>query len=686
MADSKVEIIISAKDLASATLNRVSRAANGFHSEMAGLSSKLAGALIGTAAISGVIALGKYALDAAGKVVDMADKIGISTAYLQEMNFAANQAGVSEEALGSALTQLNKRMGEARQGTGELLNVSKQYGVELIDSAGKARSTSAVMASFADKIAGIEDPAERVRVAMAAFGKGGAPMINMLKDGSDGLEKFAEQANIAGLVVEDDLLRASEEAGDALEAMAKVIQAQTIRAVAGLSDEIIGLASTISGRKEEIAGLATTLFEIAKAGIIAAAAIANVVGRAIAGYQQLAQLGAQKLYGADTPGGQTLDQIKAVEKKQAFLDRQKQYMSDISGTPNIPLPAEMGAEYDQNQKRLALLKKTLAGMPNEDFDPSADMKAAREKLEKEIDQWNNMSFDFDQGGKKGGGGGGKGKGKATADKAAKEAEKAMQDRLKFQQDLTDKLNELTMSRFEYEKWALDQQVAEWRTKYGEMGDIAAYEAARTAELNKEAYDEFVANSDTALAGAHRMFTEYANEFGDTSKNIADAVGGMFDTLMTAWYDFTTGADMDFKDLLRSMMAEISKFAMNQFIFGPISKMLSGLTGDSLLNIFSGITGGGGGLGAPTAAGFLGGKAAGGPVYPGGTYLVGERGPELFSTDRPGTITPNHQLGGGAPTINVYQNIRTPDMRGFSESKSQLMAQASVAMRHASRNL
>ena len=42
---------------------------------------------------------------------------------------------------------------------------------------------------------------------------------------------------------------------------------------------------------------------------------------------------------------------------------------------------------------------------------------------------------------------------------------------------------------------------------------------------------------------------------------------------------------------------------------------------------------------------LQGKAKGGPVSGGTTYLVGERGPELFTPSGGGSITPNNQLGG-----------------------------------------
>lgn len=51
--------------------------------------------------------------------------------------------------------------------------------------------------------------------------------------------------------------------------------------------------------------------------------------------------------------------------------------------------------------------------------------------------------------------------------------------------------------------------------------------------------------------------------------------------------------------------------------------------------------------------FGGGKASGGQVRTGMSYLVGENGPELFTPNGGGgRITPNHRMGGGV-TVNVY---------------------------------
>jgi len=59
-------------------------------------------------------------------------------------------------------------------------------------------------------------------------------------------------------------------------------------------------------------------------------------------------------------------------------------------------------------------------------------------------------------------------------------------------------------------------------------------------------------------------------------------------------------------------------------------------------------------GTPVAI-FGGGRANGGPVNAGTSYVVGERGPELFVPNTSGKIIPNGGSGGGGSTINVTVN-------------------------------
>ena len=52
------------------------------------------------------------------------------------------------------------------------------------------------------------------------------------------------------------------------------------------------------------------------------------------------------------------------------------------------------------------------------------------------------------------------------------------------------------------------------------------------------------------------------------------------------------------------------------------------------------------------------KASGGSVMSGGSYIVGEKGPELFTPSSSGNITPNNKLGGQSVSVNIYGNVST----------------------------
>ena len=79
-----------------------------------------------------------------------------------------------------------------------------------------------------------------------------------------------------------------------------------------------------------------------------------------------------------------------------------------------------------------------------------------------------------------------------------------------------------------------------------------------------------------------------------------------------------------------------------------------------------------GAGGPTfqLGAFGGARAAGGPVASGSTYMVGERGPELFVPRSSGTIVPNHALSG---TTNVVVNVDASGstVQGDSPSANQM---------------
>ena len=77
---------------------------------------------------------------------------------------------------------------------------------------------------------------------------------------------------------------------------------------------------------------------------------------------------------------------------------------------------------------------------------------------------------------------------------------------------------------------------------------------------------------------------------------------------------------------------------------------------------------------------LGGKARGGPVTKNGSFVVGEKGPELFVPKRSGTIIPNDKLaGGGSTNINVNVDASGSSVEGDEQNGKELGRLISAAI-------
>ena len=83
-----------------------------------------------------------------------------------------------------------------------------------------------------------------------------------------------------------------------------------------------------------------------------------------------------------------------------------------------------------------------------------------------------------------------------------------------------------------------------------------------------------------------------------------------------------------------------------------------LARQALLALITSLTGGAGGVFAGLLGGLDGARAEGGPVAKGGSFLVGEEGPEIFTPPSSGNIVPAGETaamlgqGGGQTVVNV----------------------------------
>lgn len=150
---------------------------------------------------------------------------------------------------------------------------------------------------------------------------------------------------------------------------------------------------------------------------------------------------------------------------------------------------------------------------------------------------------------------------------------------------------------------------------------------------KEGFDQLRQGAQTAAVQS----SEY---FQAAMSNIDAAVGEM-----------VRNGKFQFRDLVRSILADLAQITIRRNITEPLFGALFGAIGASAGD-------------AAAGAGAAAGKATGGPVVAGVAYTVGERGRELFIPDTNGQIVPNHALvrhssdfeGQGDRNITVNQSV------------------------------
>ena len=95
------------------------------------------------------------------------------------------------------------------------------------------------------------------------------------------------------------------------------------------------------------------------------------------------------------------------------------------------------------------------------------------------------------------------------------------------------------------------------------------------------------------------------------------------------------------EALKKVLDDIVKLILQMYVFKTLADSMGGKNGGFFGQLFAGMAG-------------LSGKASGGPVSSGMSYIVGEQGPELFTPGSSGAITPNGAMGG---TTNHYYDQR-----------------------------
>lgn len=147
-------------------------------------------------------------------------------------------------------------------------------------------------------------------------------------------------------------------------------------------------------------------------------------------------------------------------------------------------------------------------------------------------------------------------------------------------DQADKLRELQL---QMNAGQIDQETFE-----AERATLLAKTLDRLQAI-KDGYDELQQAEGDWLAGASAAWANYQQEASNAAKQMGGVVSNVFGGLEEAWATFTTTGKLNFSDLTRSVLADLSKIAFRQAAMGFAQSFGGGYTG-TVSSLYSGAWG------------------------------------------------------------------------------------------------
>lgn len=555
--------------------------------------------------VAGVSKLVKDSIDAADHVAKLSQSLGVSVEELSSFGHAAKLSGTNMESMARGLAMLSKNIMDYSADTGEARLAFKALGIAAKDVRGNLRNADDVLGEIADKFAGMEDGAGKTALAMRMFGESGAKLIPLLNQGSEGISKMRNEAERLGLVFDTKTAQAAERVNDnftrlqgVVTGMANNLTAQVLPTLENLTNMMAEASADTKEMELAAQSLATGLKLIASLAIVTKSAFVEL-GTAIGG---VAAAGATITEGMD---------LKKLMTKGVF-------------SPITVLP-EMLDQLSANKERLKQAGEILSNLGGDLSEGVASDLATLERI------WDDAAAGVER----------------IAPKLKKKiAAPIIQGKAETQaaaKGIKEEVNNLWM----------------------DLGERAAaiYESTRTPfEKFKEDVAELqffkdrnLIDTETYKRAFNKLSADYAatvDKMQESSEKLSEITLEAFRSMQNAssdmFFDVLKGDFEDlgdsFRNMVNRMLADWASVESMGLLFGSNFSKTGELGG-----VFGSLA---------SSIGFGGGRAVGGPVYAGTSYLVGERGPEMFIPQTSGNIVSNDKLG--SVSISVPVNVQNGD--------------------------
>jgi hypothetical protein len=333
--------------------------------------SKMQNAFSGwaTAAVSGAGAalkdFAKEMVDSYDSAAKLSDNIGVAAESIVGLRYAADLSSVGSENMDKNMAKLAQTISKAAGGSKEASATFAKMGIEVKNSDGTLKNSEQVLMEMADAFQKLPAGTERATLAMDVFGKSGASMVSMLKDGSGALKEMVNEGagaagNIKGISESMEELGTAATKGKAavmgiIASLADTsVFKNAIKYVKDLSEEWIKFV----GDRKEMANMERRNAEMAKAG--AAADIKRLEAQRLlmlyeSSYHELSSQGKMEMK------TKAEEEIKAITRKSNLTQKEITYqraLGKIMALNNIE--SRRGSLKEDEQRMLDRAKATVA--------------------------------------------------------------------------------------------------------------------------------------------------------------------------------------------------------------------------------------------------------------------------------------------------------------------------------------
>lgn len=636
------------------------------------------GALGGTLAVGALANFVKSSIDAQDAIAKLSQRTGIAAETLAGLEHAAQLSGVEVEQLGKGVRTFSVLVDEAARGQKSYQDKLTSLGLNYKEL--RDLSPEEQFYKLADAVSrlGKEDRAakvagalgDRMSVLVPLLSGGAGEMRKLVEEGqrlnpvtaesarraeefNDNLDRLKKQAGLAGIELTTSLLPSLSDTAQAMVDLSREGNGllAVLRGLAGIGklpfDFLIGdpfkLPSTAGDRikelQKELGGLQRDLKSAQPGGGKSSVFLRSIFGTPEEISRQITvvknQIDSLEKFGdqvfkpkpssAASGDSDATAQIECIAKG-GIWDGKKCVIKPRGGATSDPLASLLGstdigklAEFD---KQVALLNARFdGGRKNAELYTQAMTKLVETTFAGNFTEYNRQLAEQEE----------------TQRAVAEHTENTN----RILREQAAEWDEAGRALTEQYKTPLEQ--LERRLEYID-------ELFRRGKISVETYGRAYADAFDNTGKSARDADDNVDQFG---KKFAENTQDIFADFFTNFDKGTDGMLKSFGEMLKSMIAQAAAADLARVLFGD--KIKGGEGGGvlgSVFDIFGGLFGGA--------------RALGGPVISGRTYLVGERGPELFTPGGSGSITPNNALrgmsSGHSITVIVQGGQSAPDVR------------------------